>query len=100
MNLLHYTGCIGQVKFDADERALPGRVIGINDVIAFESDSAAEAEREFRASVDAYIEHCTKIGKEPARPFSGRYVVRTTGTPPGDRARGGTRQPEPERLGR
>lgn len=78
MNLLSYKGYTGQVEFDAEEQCLVGRVIGINDVITFESDSAAAIEQEFQTSVDVYLADCDKIGKEPAKSFSGRFVVRVS----------------------
>jgi predicted HicB family RNase H-like nuclease len=32
--------------------------------------------REFRTSVDDYLEFCSELGREPERPYSGRFVVR------------------------
>lgn len=78
MTLLVYEGYLGSVEFDPEAKILHGRVLGIPDVITFESASAGEIEREFRASVDDYLDHCRQIGKAPARPFSGRFVVHTS----------------------
>lgn len=75
-SLLRYKGYLGVVEFDADDRVLVGRVIGVNDVIDFVADTAAGVESEFRASVDAYLAFCEKLGREPQRSKSGKFQVR------------------------
>jgi predicted HicB family RNase H-like nuclease len=50
---------------------LHGRVDGIEDVITFEADNLEDLEREFRISVDDYLEWCAEDGVEPNRPSAG-----------------------------
>jgi predicted HicB family RNase H-like nuclease len=75
---MEYKGYTGKVEFDPEARILFGRVENARDVITFQSESAAEIENEFRASVDDYLEACAEEGVEPEKPYSGRLVVRLT----------------------
>lgn len=73
-----YKGYVGVVEFDADDRILHGRVAGLRDLITFQGASVEEIEREFRTSVDVYLEFCEEQGREPEQPFSGKFVLRTS----------------------
>jgi predicted HicB family RNase H-like nuclease len=75
-NVLKYKGYTGTVLFDADDRIFHGRLMGITDVITFEGASVKELERDFRSAVDEYLKTCKKLGREPEKPFSGRFMVR------------------------
>ena len=75
-NILKYRGYTGSVNFDADDMVFHGRVLGITDVIGFEGESVAELEQDFTSAIDDYLEMCQELGKEPEKPFSGRFMVR------------------------
>ena len=75
-NTLKYKGYTGNVNFDAEDKIFHGRVLGITDVIGFEGASVFELEKDFREATDDYLETCQEIGKEPEKPFSGRFVLR------------------------
>ncbi len=75
-NVLRYKGYAGSVTFDADDKIFHGRVLGITDMIGFEGVSVDDLERDFREAVDDYLATCQEIGKEPEKPFSGRFNVR------------------------
>jgi predicted HicB family RNase H-like nuclease len=55
-----------------------GHVLNVRDVIAFDGRTVDELEQAFHAVVDEYIEDYRRIGKQPERPFSGRFNVRMT----------------------
>lgn len=78
MSVLTYRGYTATVEYDAEGQVLYGRVIDLRDVITFQSDTAADVEREFHKSVDEYLAFCAEQGIEPAKPFSGTLYVRTT----------------------
>jgi predicted HicB family RNase H-like nuclease len=78
MNYLKYKGYTTAVEFDAEDRILIGRLLGIKDVVVFHGESVAEFEVMFRESVDGYIESCAKLGKDPEKPASGRLMLRVT----------------------
>ena len=75
---MNYKGYTAEVIFDEKAKVLYGRVLDVQDVITFQSESAAALEEEFRASVDEYLEYCAELGREPEKPYSGKIAVRTT----------------------
>ena len=75
---MRYKGYTATVSYYSDERAFHGQVVGTRDVIHFTGTTVDEIEREFRESVDVYLEHCAEIGKNPDKPFSGKLALRTS----------------------
>jgi predicted HicB family RNase H-like nuclease len=75
-NTLKYKGYTGTVTFDAEDRIFYGRLMGLADIITFEGASVKELEKDFRFAVDEYLKTCKRIGREPEKPFSGRFMVR------------------------
>ena len=71
-----YKGYTGTLEVDEDAGLLHGRVEGLRDVVTFEGRTVAEAAAAFRDSVDDYLEYCAELGREPEKPYSGRFVVR------------------------
>lgn len=67
-NMMHYKGYPARVEYSQEDGCLVGRVLGIRDIIDFEGESVAEAERDFRAAIDFYLESCEKRGKTPNKP--------------------------------
>ena len=45
-----------------------GRLLGINDLVNFESANAEGLEEEFHKAVDDYLAFCSEIGKQPQTP--------------------------------
>lgn len=78
MKNMKYKGYIGQVEFDDEDGVFYGRVEGIRDVVTFQGTSVEEIRQAFWDSVDAYLEFCKEIDKEPDRNFSGEILYRTT----------------------
>lgn len=76
--MMRYKGFIGQVEFDDEANVFHGEVINTRDVITFQGRSTDELQREFRESIDIYLDWCKERGKEPEKPFSGKFPVRTT----------------------
>ncbi|MDX2073637.1 MAG: type II toxin-antitoxin system HicB family antitoxin [Alphaproteobacteria bacterium] len=75
---MEYKGYTAKIEFDADDRAFHGMVLGINDVVHFQGASVKELEKEFRASVDDYLEFCKARREKPDKPYSGKLVFRTS----------------------
>jgi predicted HicB family RNase H-like nuclease len=74
--MLEYKNYIATVEFDDSVMALHGRVVNVRDTITFEAKDAKSVEKEFRKSVDTYLEFCKKEGVEPEKPFSGEFRLR------------------------
>ncbi len=65
-----------RVEFDADAMLLHGKIEGINDLVTFECENAAQAEAEFQAAVDDYLAFCQEVGKKPEKEYRGLFNVR------------------------
>ncbi|MBW4658310.1 MAG: type II toxin-antitoxin system HicB family antitoxin [Drouetiella hepatica Uher 2000/2452] len=76
--MLQYRGYKAKVDVNQETGKLLGKVLDIADEIPFEGETFKAVEQEFRKSIDAYLEFCSKLGKEPAKPFPGKYLFRTT----------------------
>jgi predicted HicB family RNase H-like nuclease len=64
-----YKGYTAHVEVDPEDGGFHGRVDNIEHVVTFEADTLEAAEREFRISVDDYLEWCAEDGVEPNRPY-------------------------------
>lgn len=76
MNLLKYKGYAGVFDFYPEARLFHGDVVGIRDVVTFQGRSVAELEEALQDSVDVYLAHCQKRGKQPDKPYSGEIKLR------------------------
>jgi len=71
-----YKDYIGTVEYSEEENCLFERIAGIRDIISYEGESAAEIRKAFEEAVDDYLAHCAEVGKEPNKPYSGKFVLR------------------------
>lgn len=76
MNKLKYKDYQGSVEFDEDRTVLRGKILFINDLVTYESETAAGLRKGFEAAVDDYLETCKQLGRDPAKAFSGVFNVR------------------------
>jgi len=74
--MFEYKGYTGIFEYDPDARIFHGDVVDLHDVITFQGTSVDELEQAFQDSVDDYLEFCEELGKEPDKPFSGKFIVR------------------------
>jgi predicted HicB family RNase H-like nuclease len=73
---MEYKGYTARVEFDQEAGVLHGEVEGLRDVITFEATDVRQLEKEFRASVDDYLDHCLELNEEPEKPYSGKFLIR------------------------
>ena len=73
---MEYKGYTGIVEFDDEADIFHGEVANLRDVITFQGRSVDELREAFEGSVDDYLAWCTERGKEPDKPFSGKFMVR------------------------
>src|SRR3990167_8432016 len=67
---------IAEIKYDDDAGLFHGEIVNTRDVITFQGTSVKELKKEFRNSIDDYLEFCKKRGESPERPFSGKFNLR------------------------
>lgn len=75
-DLLRYRGYSARPAYSAEDRIFYGTVLGIGDLVDFQSESAKELENEFHKAVDEYLDFCAEIGKQPQKEYSGLFNVR------------------------
>ena len=63
MDTMTYRNYQGTVEYSAEDRVFHGKVMEIDDLIAYEGESEDELERDFRESVDEYIAFCAESRK-------------------------------------
>lgn len=76
--MMKYKGYEGLVVYDDQAKLFHGEVIGLRDVITFQSTSVDELEQAFKGSVDDYLEWCQARGEAPEKAFSGKLHIRIT----------------------
>ena len=78
MNALHHKGYSGVFAFEPDADTFHGEIVGIRDVVHFSGRSVDELRASFKEAVDDYLATCAELGREPDKPYSGRFVVRVS----------------------
>ncbi|MBM6977875.1 type II toxin-antitoxin system HicB family antitoxin [Intestinimonas butyriciproducens] len=75
-DLLHYKGYSTRLEYSAEDRIFYGTILGISDLVDFQSENAKDLEEQFHKAVDEYLEFCREIGKEPQKEYNGLFNVR------------------------
>lgn len=75
-NTLSYKGFIGSVSYSDEDGVLFGKIEGINDLVTYESTEVSDLVKQFRLSVDEYIESCKHFNKPLLKSFKGSFNVR------------------------
>lgn len=75
-NTLAYKGFTGTVEIDMDDGICVGKLLFIDDLVMYESETPRGLQEAFEEAVDDYLATCAEIGKEPQRPCSGTFNVR------------------------
>lgn len=65
MNTIQYCGHEASVVYESGDDLLVGRVLHIQDIIAFHGTSIVEIKTAFEEAIDDYMAYCKKIGKQP-----------------------------------
>lgn len=74
--MMEYKGYRSTVIFDAEAGVFHGEVMGTRDVVTFQGTAVDELVQAFHDSVDEYLSFCKERGKEPDKPFSGKFALR------------------------
>ncbi len=75
-NTLNYKGFIGSVSYSDEDQVLFGKIEGIYDLVTYESESVSDLIKQFKISVEDYIETCKKFNKPLLKSFKGSFNVR------------------------
>ncbi|MCY7305506.1 MAG: type II toxin-antitoxin system HicB family antitoxin [Rhodoferax sp.] len=75
-NTMEYSEYTASMVFDGEDKVILGRVLNIDDSIAFHGESIVEFESNFHAAAHDYVAACGKLGTAPEKPASGKLVRR------------------------
>ena len=76
MEIIKYKDFEGSVETDIKRNCCRGKILFIDDLVTYESDTLQGLHKQFEEAVDDYIETCLQVGKEPQKPFKGLFNVR------------------------
>jgi len=77
-NLLEYKGYCGSVEYSAPDRCFYGKILGIRSLVTYEGTDVDTIEKEFKISVDEYLDLCENEGISPEKTYSGIFQVRVS----------------------
>lgn len=83
-NAVTHEGYTARVAFDAADEVFIGRLTGVDDVVEFQSDTAAGSKAAFHEGVRDDVATREKVGKPAEKPYSGKTMPRVA---PGVQAR-------------
>jgi len=78
MNILKYEDYEGTAELDMERSVCRGKILFIDDLVTYESDTPIGLQTEFEAAVDDYLATCDQLGRVPQKPLSGTFNVRVT----------------------
>lgn len=76
MNMMTYKGYTARIEFDERDNIFVGRVLGVKAIIGFHGETVADLRTDFEAAIDFMIEDCEIRGETPAKPYSGKLMLR------------------------
>lgn len=76
MNTMTYKGYTGKFEYDPEADIFHGEVLDLADIITFQGRSIDELKQALADSVEDYLDFCAAEGKQPQKPFSGRFNIR------------------------
>ncbi len=75
-NLLTYKGYYGSFEVSVEDDLIFGKILFIDDSVGFDSETIKGIKPAFEEAVDAYLEFCKEIGKDPNPSYSGKTAIR------------------------
>jgi predicted HicB family RNase H-like nuclease len=76
MNLMSVDGYYARIEYNSDTDLFRGEILGLSGGADFYGANPDELRREFKKSLDVFLEVCKEQGIEPRRQFSGRFNLR------------------------
>lgn len=66
---MHYRGYTAQVQYSEPDQCVIGHILGIDDIVSFECQSASDITGDitaaFHEAVDDYLETCQRLSRAP-----------------------------------
>ena len=76
-NIMKYKGYWAEIKYSDEDECFYGKIEGLkNNLITFEGTNVKELKKDFKETIDYYLESCKKDGIEPEQQCKGSLNVR------------------------
>ncbi len=76
MNVLELDGYKAKIEFDPELEQFRGEILGLNGSADFYGTSLSVLKKEFRNSLNVFLEVCNEKGIDPKREYSGKFNLR------------------------
>ncbi len=76
MNLMTVDGYHAKTHYDEETEQFRGEILGLSGGADFYGSSPEELRREFKKSLEVFLEVCEEKGIEPRRHYSGNFNLR------------------------
>ena len=73
---LSYKGYTARIEFSSEDDCFIGHIAGINDIVGFHAETVVDLKIAFEEAVEDYLDTCSKVGKSPQKPYSGKLMLR------------------------
>jgi len=80
MNVMEVDGYKAKIEYDPELDQFRGEILGLNGSADFYGKSPASLRKEFRNSLQVFLEVCEEKGINPKKEYSGKFNLRI---PPG-----------------
>jgi predicted HicB family RNase H-like nuclease len=76
MSTMIFKGYAAKIEYSDDDGCFIGHIAGIKDVIGFHAETVKELREAFEEAVEDYLATCSKLGRAPQKPYSGKLMLR------------------------
>ena len=76
MNLMNVDGYHARIEYDDETDQFRGEILGLSGGADFYGSSPKELRREFKKSLDVFLDVCKEQGIDPRRHYSGKFNLR------------------------
>jgi predicted HicB family RNase H-like nuclease len=78
MDTMSYKNYTARIEFDGRDNIFVGRVVGLDSIVSFHGESAAELRHEFEVAIDDFLNDFKTQGTTPEKPASGKPMLRVS----------------------
>lgn len=76
MDQLRHKDFYGSAEIDLEAGVCRGKLLFIDDLVTYQTDTVAGLKEEFENAVEDYLATCIEVGKAPQKAFTGVFNVR------------------------
>ncbi len=76
MNIMEVDGYKAKIEYDPELDQFRGEILGLNGSADFYGKSPANLRKEFKNSLNVYLEVCEEKGISPTKEYSGKFNLR------------------------